>query len=183
MNIYKIIANCLSASRLLIPFVLFWPTGSIIEKMVITLFLVSTDFVDGWIARKGGSASKLGELIDHTSDKVAFVSIGLFIWTNNLVPFPIVFTALVSEILIFLLSILIMKLNSRLIITKIGRTKMLFFCVGFLFIFLNQIFPKDIFETLTFVSFVTGILLSLILNLFYSKKIIQLAIYGDKKAV
>lgn len=178
MNIYKIIANCLSASRFLIPVVLFGPLGSVVQKIVIVMVLISTDFVDGWFARKGGPSVRLGEILDHTSDKVASLSIGIFILLNDFVVFPVIFTALVSEILIFLLSALLVRLNGSLIITKIGRTKMLFFCAGFVFIFLNQIDPKQIFETLIFVSLVIGVLLSIILNFFYSTKILQLVICG-----
>src|ERR1035441_8257014 len=75
-------ANALTALRLLlvIPFAFFMARGDLRHAVLALLAMVlalATDFLDGAIARRTGTASALGGTFDHTSDFL-FVTCGLF---------------------------------------------------------------------------------------------------------
>src|ERR1035441_3224674 len=75
-------ANALTALRLLlvIPFAFFMARGDLRHAVFALLAMVlalATDFLDGAIARRTGTASALGGTFDHTSDFL-FVTCGLF---------------------------------------------------------------------------------------------------------
>jgi CDP-diacylglycerol--glycerol-3-phosphate 3-phosphatidyltransferase len=66
------IPNLLSASRLLLAIVLFVVMERGRHGTALVLFLVaaSTDWVDGWWARRFGQVSRLGRILDPLVDKV-----------------------------------------------------------------------------------------------------------------
>jgi CDP-diacylglycerol---glycerol-3-phosphate 3-phosphatidyltransferase len=66
------IPNLLSASRLLLAIVLFFVMERGRHGTALVLFLVaaSTDWVDGWWARRFGQVSRLGRILDPLVDKV-----------------------------------------------------------------------------------------------------------------
>src|SRR6185312_12166023 len=75
-------ANALTMIRLalVIPFALFMANGNqrhAVFALVAMIIALATDFLDGPIARKTGTASAFGGTFDHTTDFL-FVTSGLF---------------------------------------------------------------------------------------------------------
>jgi phosphatidylglycerophosphate synthase len=64
--------NLLSASRLLlsVPSFFYITTGAWIPAAVVIVVAVGTDVLDGYIARRQGTVSAIGGLLDHSSDAV-----------------------------------------------------------------------------------------------------------------
>ena len=75
------IPNILTTGRLLLAFVLFWAIGAGRWSTALVLFIVAaaTDWLDGYIARRYGSASTLGRMYDPLVDKVLMVGAFVFL--------------------------------------------------------------------------------------------------------
>ena len=80
-------ANLLSALRvLLIPFVLYGLSrdGQTLSATTLGLILVmgASDIVDGYVARRWGQPSAVGQILDPVADKIvlASVGVGLVLW-------------------------------------------------------------------------------------------------------
>jgi CDP-diacylglycerol---glycerol-3-phosphate 3-phosphatidyltransferase len=73
--------NILTTSRLFLAFVLFWAIGASRWPTALVVFLVAaaTDWLDGYIARRYGSASPLGRMYDPLVDKVLMVGAFVFL--------------------------------------------------------------------------------------------------------
>lgn len=93
-------ANILSASRILTPFILFWPGSlSVREKIIIIVFLAATDLFDGPLARKIGNAEGSGKFIDAFPDKVSIFSTLIFLLWEKIVDPRIIGAIILGEAL------------------------------------------------------------------------------------
>jgi CDP-diacylglycerol--glycerol-3-phosphate 3-phosphatidyltransferase len=73
--------NILTTVRLLLAFVLFWAIGAEKWPSALVVFLIAaiTDWLDGYLARRYGSASTLGRMYDPLVDKVLIVGAFVFL--------------------------------------------------------------------------------------------------------
>lgn len=79
-NVVVNVPNTLSALRLILAIVVFVLIGlhAYIPALVIFVIAASTDWVDGWWARKYGQVTKLGRMFDPFVDKI--IICGAFIY-------------------------------------------------------------------------------------------------------
>lgn len=100
---YKQIPNLLTASRAIgiIPVNILFLTGNMIPGMVLLGLLLSTDFIDGKIARKYGIVTKFGADLDAVCDKI--MAIGLLI--PLLFASPILIINLLLEVIISVINV------------------------------------------------------------------------------
>ena len=98
--------NLLTTLRLvLIPFYIFlFLNGNYISSGVIFIIAVSTDLLDGYIARKFNMETKLGKLLDPLADKLTVISILSVLIYVDFIPRFISIILLSREIIIFLSS-------------------------------------------------------------------------------
>ncbi len=84
------IPNGLSLLRLLflIPILLLMAEGRRYAALVFILLGISTDFIDGWVARRFNQASDLGRMMDPLIDKANVLSVGLLMALSPLYRFP-----------------------------------------------------------------------------------------------
>lgn len=80
------LANLLTIIRLLLSPVLFWlvydaeaTKGTSWTVFGIGLVIAASDYLDGWVARKAGSTSRGGALLDPLADKVVILGVGYFL--------------------------------------------------------------------------------------------------------
>ena len=71
------VPNLLSAARLAgVPVFLYWILGPHQDTAAVWLLIVAgvTDYLDGWIARRFGQFSRIGQLLDPTADRLYIVA-------------------------------------------------------------------------------------------------------------
>jgi cardiolipin synthase len=56
--------------------------------LVLTALVGSTDWVDGWLARRTGQVSRLGQLMDPLADRLLIVSVAIALVVQGVVPWP-----------------------------------------------------------------------------------------------
>ena len=109
-------ANGLSLFRafLAVPIVYFISIDNLRWTIIIILFAVLTDFLDGILARSAGEVTDIGKMLDPVADKIVIISVILYLILDTERQFPLWFLILylVRDIVISLNSIYILNHKS-----------------------------------------------------------------------
>ena len=109
----KAIPNCISFSRIIFSLILIFIKPLSTAFYAIYIICGFSDMVDGFIARKTGTTSRLGEKLDSIAD---MIMVGVLL----VVLYPIVNPAI--EIVIWIISIGIIRLSSLVVALKKYKT-------------------------------------------------------------
>jgi cardiolipin synthase len=63
-------------------------TGRYGWGLVLTAVVGSTDWVDGWLARRYGQVSRVGQLLDPLADRLLIASVAIALVVRGVVPWP-----------------------------------------------------------------------------------------------
>jgi cardiolipin synthase len=67
---------------------------------VVLFFAGLSDFLDGWLARKLGQESRLGELLDPIADRLLTLVLLIYLLTQRLVPWWLVMVLLARDVIV-----------------------------------------------------------------------------------
>ncbi len=84
--------NAISFARLLLMPVCAWllATGRYGTGLWLTALVGATDWVDGWLARRTGRVSRLGQLLDPLADRLLIASVAIALVARGVLPWPAV---------------------------------------------------------------------------------------------
>lgn len=109
----KAIPNCISISRIILSLILIFVKPLSVTFYVIYVICGLSDIVDGHIARKSGTTSRLGAKLDSIAD---MIMVGVLL----VVLYPIV--NLTTEIIIWIICIGIIRIASMVVALKKYKT-------------------------------------------------------------
>jgi cardiolipin synthase len=119
------IPNLLSVLRLLlIPVfvLLLLHHGTELAGLLVVGAVMSTDWVDGYIARRTNSVSELGKLLDPASDRLAMAAAIVALLVRGALPLWAALLILVRDALVFLAGVLLLGSRGRRIdVRPIGK--------------------------------------------------------------
>jgi cardiolipin synthase len=88
----------------------------------LTLFVVgSTDFVDGYVARRFDQVTKLGKLLDPIIDRGMLVTVGVSLLVAGMLPWALVAAVLGRDALILAGSLLFVRNVPDIAVTRTGK--------------------------------------------------------------
>ncbi len=84
--------NAISLARLLLMPVCAWllATGHYGSGLVLTALVGATDWVDGWLARRIGQVSRVGQVLDPFADRTLIASVAVALLIRGVLPWPAV---------------------------------------------------------------------------------------------
>ena len=96
------VPNLLSLVRLLVmPLVWFDITGDRpVRALLVLAALVSTDWIDGYVARRFGQVSRLGKVLDPISDRILIAIVVVALGVAGLVPWWALGAVLLRDLLV-----------------------------------------------------------------------------------
>lgn len=118
------VPNLLSFARLAILPVIYLDlvSGAHLRAFVLLAVFASSDWFDGYIARRFDQVSKLGKLLDPLSDRVLFVVVGLGFAVGNLLPWWAVLLLLGRDALVVVSGgIVLLRGGVRPEVTRLGK--------------------------------------------------------------
>jgi len=118
------IPNLLSFARLAALPVIYLDlvTGRHIRALVLLMVFAATDWFDGYVARRFDQVSKLGKLLDPTSDRVLFVVVGVAFVVADLLPLWALVLLLVRDVAVLLVgSVLLARGATPPEVTRLGK--------------------------------------------------------------
>lgn len=127
-EIKKIIPNLLTISRIILTCILniyiSIQFGKILVPIVITLIIFATDYFDGKIARYLNSATRIGAIIDVTSDFLYITITYYILHTFNVVPIWFLFIIVMKFIEFIITSFILKRLRNNVesfVFDSLGR--------------------------------------------------------------
>jgi cardiolipin synthase (CMP-forming) len=75
-------------------------TGRYGYGLVLTALVGSTDWVDGWLARRTGQVSRLGQLMDPLADRLLIASVAIALLVRGVLPWPAVALLLARDVVL-----------------------------------------------------------------------------------
>ncbi len=114
MKYFEWIPNSISISRILFAFVFVW-SGFAQQHRVSALgigllaYLLVSDWLDGFIARKLNVVSDLGKILDPLADKIAFCVLGIYFALFYHFPLWIVILIILRELIVLIVGFVIMR--------------------------------------------------------------------------
>lgn len=119
------IPNIISAVRIALIPLFAWAlsTGSNDWLALVLIFIIgSSDWVDGYVARRTGQISKLGKLLDPVADRAAIVVLLIALTMKGTVPFLIAASILLRDLIVTLVfPVLEAKGFPRLPVNRMGK--------------------------------------------------------------
>ena len=119
------IPNLVSAVRILAVPVFLWLLLGRDDPAVAGWVLVaigSTDWVDGFLARRLGQVSELGKMLDPVADRLAIVAAVVGGWAAGVLPWPVALLLLLREAVVALMAAyLAWRTGARLEVRYFGK--------------------------------------------------------------
>ncbi len=118
------VPNALSAIRiLLIPafVVLLLDEGTRLAGFVLLGAVVSTDWVDGYIARRTGQVTELGKLLDPIADRLALAAALITLVVTDLFPLWAALVILVRDLAVLVAGLWGLRQGIRIDVRPIGK--------------------------------------------------------------
>jgi cardiolipin synthase (CMP-forming) len=86
------VPNAISLARLVLMPVCAWllATEHYASGLVLTALVGATDWVDGWLARRIGQVSRVGQLLDPFADRLLIASVAIALLVRGVLPWPAV---------------------------------------------------------------------------------------------
>ena len=135
------LANLITFIRLLlvpVAFVLMMK-GQDVWATVLLIVTASTDFLDGMIARKTNTVTKLGQFLDPLVDRVLILTVILGLLIMGRLPLWIAIVAIIRDAYLIGGGVYLAKKHAiRIPVSYLGKTCMWFLCVGLVGLVLNM---------------------------------------------
>ena len=127
------VPNVLSALRLASVPIFIWLFATDRENAAVILYGVgaTTDFFDGYIARRLGQVSELGKLLDPLADRVFIVALAVALLIREVLPLWLFVTIVARDVLILIAFPLLEKRGvARIRVNFTGKTATAFLLFG-----------------------------------------------------
>lgn len=166
MNKILTVSNLFSLSRIIIlPFVILVIKNDMYNKswliLFFLLFFITTDYFDGFFARKLNQITKLGKILDPLADKISIITISFLISQYTSFPIWAFYIIIIRECITMLgATILIKKKNFVPSSNILGKASVFFLSLsllGYLFLPLQNLIPYTLLIiglTLYMISFI-----------------------------
>jgi cardiolipin synthase (CMP-forming) len=118
------VPNALSVARLAILPIIYLDLveGRLLRAFVLLAIFATTDWFDGYLARRFDQVTKLGTLLDPISDRVLFVVVGIAFVVSGLLPLWALVVLLVRDLAVLVLGgVLLLRGTSPPAVTRTGK--------------------------------------------------------------
>ncbi len=149
-----LLPNLITISRLIITIYLFTnlsPDNFTNTVLIIIIALIGiSDSIDGIVARKLNQVSKLGTILDPTTDRIVFVM--LLFWLISYFPTWFIYALFAREILVVFGGIYVLITSKTVTVSNKGKvgTTLIFFSICFTI--LNSTYNLNFIEYFTYFS-------------------------------
>lgn len=176
------VPNLLSFARIAVLPVIYLDlvAGRLVRALVLLAVFAATDWLDGYLARRFDQVSKLGKLLDPTSDRILFVVVGVGFVVADLLPLWALVVLLVRDLAVVIVGgVLILRGARPPDVTRLGKTATFGLMWAFPTFLLAAIVgdgaadPEPILYTLAWVTFLVNTVLYYLAAVDYARTLLR----------
>lgn len=132
-------ANLISLARLLLlpVFLVLILVGQYWASIVLIAVVFSTDWVDGWLARRTNTVSELGKWLDPLADRFTTFAVVMSLAAGGLIPWAAVILLVVPDLTLGILSVTVFDGDPNLPVTWTGKVRTALLFGGMLLVLLG----------------------------------------------
>ncbi|MEE1620055.1 CDP-alcohol phosphatidyltransferase family protein [Zafaria sp. Z1313] len=126
------VPNVITVGRfLLVPaFVWLGATGQYLAATVVLVVLGSTDWIDGYLARRLNQVSTVGMWLDPLADRLALITVAATFVVTGIAPAWLVYSIVVPDVILIVNSLLLFGGSPGLRVSRLGKTRTALMLVG-----------------------------------------------------
>jgi cardiolipin synthase len=158
----------------------FLTDGKDLAALILLVIIGTTDWVDGFVARKTGQVSKLGKLLDPVADRMAIIVVLLTLVFRGVIALPLAAVLLVRDLVVSVMfPILEAKGVPRLPVNRTGKWATAFIFTGMAFAAASVLEPvEDFAGSVSFGLLVVGAFLYWLAGGLYLRELRRLSAQG-----
>ncbi|WBL18743.1 MULTISPECIES: CDP-alcohol phosphatidyltransferase family protein [Citricoccus] len=118
-------------------------TGQYLGAFITLAVLFSTDWVDGYVARRFNQISTVGKWLDPLADRISIVVVAITVVITGVAPSWLVLTLLIPDLLLFVLNAVLFLGSPELEVTALGKIRTAMLMAGIPFLLLAQVADMD----------------------------------------
>lgn len=103
----------------------------------------STDWIDGFVARKLNQASKLGRMMDPVADRVALVAVVITMVIAHILPLWLLLLLLIPDVVLLAVTLYFFRGDAGLRVTMLGKTRTAALMIGTPMLLLAKALDSD----------------------------------------
>lgn len=137
--------NIITLARFCLVPLFVWQTftGQYLGAFITLAVLFSTDWVDGYIARRFNQISTVGKWLDPLADRISIVVVAITVVITGVAPSWLVLTLLIPDLLLFVLNAVLFLGSPELEVTALGKIRTALIMAGIPFLLLAQVADMD----------------------------------------
>lgn len=118
-------------------------TGQYLGAFITLAVLFSTDWVDGYVARRFNQISTVGKWLDPLADRISIVVVAITVVITGVAPGWLVASLLIPDLLLFVLNAVLFLGSPELEVTALGKIRTALIMAGIPFLLLAQVAEMD----------------------------------------
>jgi cardiolipin synthase len=111
-------------------FVLFIVQSQYAAAVITLVLLGSTDWVDGYVARRFGQVSTVGKWLDPLADRTALIVVAITFVVDGVAPAWLVWTIVIPDVILIVNALILFRGRLSLPVTNIGKIRTALLLVG-----------------------------------------------------
>lgn len=139
-------------------FVLFIVQGNYAAAVITLVLLGSTDWVDGYVARRFGQVSSVGKWLDPLADRTALIVVAVTFVVDGVAPAWLVWTIVIPDVILIINALVLFGGRLSLPVSNIGKIRTAMLLVGSPLLLLQRVegFDQDWLEVTANVLLILG---------------------------
>lgn len=121
--------------------------------VLVLAIMGSTDWVDGYIARRFDQASKLGRILDPVADRIALITVAITLVLAEVAPWWLLAVIIIPDAVLFTVSLIFFRWHPDLPVSIIGKLRTAALLIGTPMLLLAKAIGDEP-NTLTVISWV-----------------------------
>lgn len=132
LNTFWTVPNIITVVRFLgVPLFVLFIVQSQYAAAVITLVLLgSTDWIDGYVARRLGQVSQIGKWLDPLADRTALIVVAVTFVVDGVAPIWLVLAIVIPDVILIINALILFQGRLSLPVSTIGKIRTALLLVG-----------------------------------------------------
>lgn len=132
LDTFWTVPNLITVVRFLGVPVFVWliAAGDYASAVVVLVVLGSSDWIDGYVARRFNQVSKVGKWLDPVADRLALIVIAATFVVAELAPLWLVLAIVIPDVILILNSLILFRGSPELPVSTVGKIRTAILLIG-----------------------------------------------------